>query len=108
MQPHQSAGESGVIELRRAQLNFGDKRIADEVKVFAKSGWIIPTKCLTMKRSQRSSMRLWASASPEPQYTRPQEHFRQSGVAFADLETRAQLDSPAFCKHFLLPPPTAF
>src|SRR6516162_5217131 len=32
MQPHQSAGESGVIELRRAQLNFGDKLIADEVK----------------------------------------------------------------------------
>jgi hypothetical protein len=32
MQPHQSAGEIDVIELRRAQLNFGDKLIADEVE----------------------------------------------------------------------------
>jgi transposase, IS5 family len=32
MQPHLSAGESDVIELRRAQLNFGDKLIADEVE----------------------------------------------------------------------------
>src|SRR5215467_7615384 len=30
--PRQSAGGKGVIEFRRAQLNFGDKLIADEVE----------------------------------------------------------------------------
>src|ERR1700746_3814413 len=30
--PRQSAGGKGVIELRRAQLNFGDRLIADEVE----------------------------------------------------------------------------
>jgi hypothetical protein len=32
MQPHLSAGESDAIELRHAQLNFGDKLIANEVE----------------------------------------------------------------------------
>src|SRR5690348_4025741 len=30
--PRQSAGGKGVIDLRRAQLNFGDRLIADEVE----------------------------------------------------------------------------
>ena len=52
-----------MIEMRRAQLSFGDGLIAEEVSDL-REDWMKPMRCWRMKRLSRLCARHWGSGVP--------------------------------------------
>ena len=84
-------GGRRVIEMRRAQLSFGDGLIAEEVSDL-REGWMEHAdRVLAENRSSRRVRGAGEAASQEPQ-SWPARGTGRGGAAIADPQARAQLE----------------